>query len=350
MSITRLEFIAGLLSFALVVAIAAPALSHMREQSRRSQCGNNLQQIALAIQEYHDTWMYIPAGAQHRKLPSGHIGWGPSWIVALLPNLDQFKLSQDIERARVDHPDSCYRNQSIARVATGVRLPIFRCAASPIPEMESRIPGDGGPPLLLATPSYVGITGAWGDISTGGPSANFIESRGMASGPREGIISFGGVLLPNEPLPFAKAYDGSAFTVIVSEASAFLGPHSEDQTRIDGSGANSGSWLVGCRSDIRRESLKKDHPQTLGNFGITYNLTTARHALSTGKDPQGKSLPGVHPDKGANNQFVSPHSGGVLFAYLDGHCEFLKKNLSETILKRLATRDDGGGCWEEKQK
>jgi hypothetical protein len=64
-----------------------PAVQQAREAARRSQCRNNLKQIGLAIQNFHDSKGTLPSsrlGPQHA-----------SWFVQILPYLDQVALYKE---------------------------------------------------------------------------------------------------------------------------------------------------------------------------------------------------------------------------------------------------------------
>ncbi len=72
----------------ILVALLLPAVQAAREAARRTQCTNNLKQIALAMHNYHDVYGSFPAAyiADENGRPMH------SWRVALLPYLERSDL------------------------------------------------------------------------------------------------------------------------------------------------------------------------------------------------------------------------------------------------------------------
>ena len=95
---TLIELLVVIAIIAVLIALLLPAVQAAREAARRSQCVNNLKQLGLAMQNYHDALGKFPIGAMGVRsyAPGGVYPNGTpvgnarrTWLPMLLPFIEQ---------------------------------------------------------------------------------------------------------------------------------------------------------------------------------------------------------------------------------------------------------------------
>jgi prepilin-type N-terminal cleavage/methylation domain-containing protein/prepilin-type processing-associated H-X9-DG protein len=82
---TLVELLVVIAIIGVLVALLLPAVQAARESARLSQCGNNLRQVAVALQNYHETRQKLPPGSRS-------CCWG-TWQMDVLAFLEQRQLA-----------------------------------------------------------------------------------------------------------------------------------------------------------------------------------------------------------------------------------------------------------------
>lgn len=112
--------VAMLMCGGVLAALLLPAIQAAREAARRSQCTNNLKQIAIAMQNYHDVYgVYPPAYLADANGKPMH-----TWRVLILPYLGSGSVYQ---RYRFDEPWDGPNNSRLAAEMP----PAYRCPSDP---------------------------------------------------------------------------------------------------------------------------------------------------------------------------------------------------------------------------
>lgn len=83
----------------ILIALLLPAVQAAREAARRSQCVNNLKQLGLGLQNYHDVNSSFPPGCGGTASGVGNNGNGVriSPFIPLLPFMEQQALYSQIQ-------------------------------------------------------------------------------------------------------------------------------------------------------------------------------------------------------------------------------------------------------------
>src|SRR5690242_12354846 len=86
---TLVELLVVIAIIGTLVALLLPAVQQAREAARRMSCSNNLHNLAIAAQNYHDSIGTFPSAYISAPDPNGGFGESWGWGVLMLPFLEQ---------------------------------------------------------------------------------------------------------------------------------------------------------------------------------------------------------------------------------------------------------------------
>jgi prepilin-type N-terminal cleavage/methylation domain-containing protein len=328
---TLIELLVVIAIIAVLIALLLPAVQQAREAARRSQCKNNLKQLGLALHNYHDVNNMFPNGNIAVALPGW--GWGMSWYMRILPQLDQAPAYNRLNFQGVQ-PGWAWAGDPAGGnnggVMNGLKISTVVCPSSNLPDMRDA----GG--FIIEHPQYYGIMGATDGNGFTNP-ANRVSLCCTCCGNQAatGIVTSGGMICQFEARKIGDATDGSSNTMMVGESSAPVlnaigGTRSVDVQGVHG-------IMMGSPIPIRIE----DAPASAGgNFERPFNLTTVRYPPNAPAVFNNASWPGIDDNYGANKPLNSFHPGGIQGLMGDGSVRFLSDNINMFTLRCLCTRDD----------
>ena len=143
---TLVELLVVIAIIGILVALLLPAIQAAREAARRSQCSNNMKQLGLAIQNYHDSFKTFPPSAINPGCYEANLGSPPVIDVAagqrvrnitgymlILPYVEQQVIYDQIDFTqavgRADWP--AIGGGGYQHTATNHHLSVFECPSEP---------------------------------------------------------------------------------------------------------------------------------------------------------------------------------------------------------------------------
>jgi len=281
---TLIELLVVIAIIAILIALLVPAVQKVREAAARTQCINNLKQIGLAFHGYHDSMKRIPylRGPGQTVDDSGH-----TWVVLLLPHLDQAPLYQ-----KWINPSNqqILGYASVAATTQQAQLAVHYCPSRPMNRLSVAVGGGNNNDELD------NVTGACGDYAAcSGNNPNTITDNWEAAN--------GAVVIEDLRLKFASITDGLSNTFFVGEK--HINKNSFSKTTYDTSIYNSDS-AASCQRIA----------------GPGYLLAKSQN------DPD-------------DFIFGSYHAGIVNFLLGDASVRSVSVAVNGTLLGNLAQRNDG---------
>lgn len=305
---TLVELLVTIGVIGLLLALLLPAVQSAREVARRSQCKSNLHQIGLALQNYE---------LIHEMYPAASFQGSTSWQVAILPQLDQMALFQQVRFSDFSVGPPLFLPADPIR---GIAVPTLLCPSDSAPQISEE----------FAATNYLGNSG-----------------RGRAIAGFDGMFGHAAMIFPQYPdgyVKLASVTDGLSTTAAVAEVlHPYLPPGEKERLRIvwntPAEITDVALFRKRCSSIPREPSvygwdgspMAHGWQWTFGEIGFsTYN-----HMLPPF---QPSCFNGTLVQDGIYSAASAHHSvANVLFA--DGHVEAVSMNIDAALWSGLGSRN-----------
>ena len=90
---TIVELLVVIAVIGIIMSLLLPAVQNARAAARRTDCKNKLRQIGLALHQFEGTYQQLPEAKVNWQVKRNRMEM--SWLVAILPHLEQAPLWQD---------------------------------------------------------------------------------------------------------------------------------------------------------------------------------------------------------------------------------------------------------------
>ncbi|HVX59285.1 MAG TPA: DUF1559 domain-containing protein [Pirellulales bacterium] len=328
---TLVELLVVIAIIGILMALLLPAVQAAREAARRTTCTNNLKQIGIAMQAYHDSVRQFPPGYLDRNTnpnitPDGDLGPGWGWASMLLPYMEQVNLYSQIN---FNQPVGSGVNAAVSQLD----LPFFQCPSDPyqmpVPIYDSSF---SAPIATVAHGNYVGCSG-WLECFDGA-TGNVVPGAGDDGIP-DGVYGQGGrgVFWRNSRTRIADILDGTTNTILAGERS---GNHSPSTWTGAVPGGRCPAWMAAMPP---APNVAPPGP-AYDNADFAEALVLA-HCNST--HVPNADIPIFDPDT-----FYSFHPAGANFVLCDGSVRFISSSVDGYAYQAMSTIAGGEAYSEPK--
>src|SRR3990172_12884294 len=118
---TLVELLVVIAIIGILVALLLPAIQAARAAAQRTQCQNNLKNIALACLNYENTKKELPPGSTNTNIAQGS---GLGWPVLILPYVEESSVSEEAIEVYKRTPDAY---GSALDKLNSLLLPLYLC-------------------------------------------------------------------------------------------------------------------------------------------------------------------------------------------------------------------------------
>jgi prepilin-type N-terminal cleavage/methylation domain-containing protein/prepilin-type processing-associated H-X9-DG protein len=324
---TLVELLVVIAIIGILIAVLLPAIQSAREAARRTQCKNNLKQLALAVKNFESAFKHMPSG-----------GWGFTWgpdpdhgfgigqpgsaLYSLLPFHEERSLHE------LGKGGTYAQKLAANKVRMETPLTIWVCPTrrtpTKYPNFSSisfvKTPNGSATLTHIVKNDYAFNAGTVLGGFGGGPApASPPNIWANGENPRDpGFILNGhtfstGIMLSHYTYRQKQITDGTSYVYLVGEKSIDPKGYFNPYEGVGGLGDDQGA-CVSDERDVVRYSNQTYFP---------------------GRDMANEN------DDIISWRFGGPHAGGFNMAFCDGSVHTLPFTIDKTVSMNLANRRDG---------
>ena len=324
LAFTLIELLVVIAIIAVLIGLLLPAVQKVREAAARSKCGNNLKQIGIAMQNYHDAIGGFPAyGYDFSPAPTpaslydtiaGTQTKGHSVFGVILPYVEQgaFLNVLRIDRSIIHEANLPPPLPGATGTASSTKIRLYMCPSAPDRH------ADYGPyfasvgisvgSVNVAPTDYAPVRGIGGNFRTNCASNVTVTSLGDC-----GVIGRKGSFPSNmKYTKLTDIIDGSSNTLLLVE----------DAGRMN-------YYINGIKQAAT--------PILTGGAYGDYDHAFSIDGATAGTIGSGCGAINVNN----NGEIYSFHSAGAMALRCDGSVTLLRQNLAPSVLGALVTYQGG---------
>jgi prepilin-type N-terminal cleavage/methylation domain-containing protein/prepilin-type processing-associated H-X9-DG protein len=356
---TLIELLVVIAIIGVLIALLLPAVQKARDAASRISCQNNLKQIGLGVQNFHDNLKFLPDNERPASAASNTVR--VRWFTKILPYIEQGNIYNTYDLTSNWDSDPGAVNVVTANgttvaypattppVATGYAGNVFatanvinvaQCPAAPSPNRLDNNPAltsgsQGWDPTK--NPFYAGTTDYAGNY---GVHDSLVNSTVLANPPKN---QYGPLINTNGvdafPITLSDIIDGTSNTIWAAESGGrpYLYQGTVRQTLdLTKHGVNGGGWgrpgsdfwLIGFAD-------------ATGTIPVGKNAINAANGLDTG-GVYPLTVPTGYPlGSYGSGQIYGFHASGANSVFCDGSVHYLNQGIDINVLAALCTRANG---------